>query len=162
MKKGADISPCGEYRYRLWRQWTPGRRVVWIMLNPSTADASLDDPTIRRCMGFTKEWGIGGIEVINLFALRSSSPKDLLTHGSPMGIHNDHIIMEALCTAKVVSGNVIAAWGALKPRFVKRALHVVAMCTEVGIDLLCLGQTKGGHPRHPLYVRKDQKREEYP
>lgn len=156
MNKGAHISPCGDYRYNLWRLWNTTNRVVWIMLNPSTADASVDDPTIRRCMGFTKQWGVGGIMVVNLFALRSPSPKDLLIHASPVGLFNDHAIKEALYAVK--DNYVIAAWGALKKPFRQRALDVVAMCGDMGVQLLCLGHTKSGDPRHPLYVRKDQER----
>lgn len=160
MNKGAVITPDGVYRYQLWRTWSIRGRVVWIMLNPSTANASIDDPTIRRCIGFTKQWGFGSMEVVNLFALRSASPKSLLDHGDPIGRVNDKTIKNALVNARDGSWDVcvVAAWGALRPRFVKRALDVVALCGDMEVPLLCLGHTKDGHPRHPLYVRRDQER----
>ncbi len=158
MDKGADISICGTYRYHLWRRWAPVGRVTWIMLNPSTADAEHDDATIRRCIGYAKQWGAGGIEVINLYALRSPSPKVLLKHEDPIGPVNNLMFQSVLNIAKNRPSVVIAAWGALRAPFRQRALDIVAMCDEIGISLLCLGHTKAGYPRHPLYVKLEQKR----
>lgn len=86
----AGISECGTYRYWLCREWSPGLdSLVWLMLNPSTADATQDDPTIRRCMGFARRWGYGGITVVNLYAYRATNPRDLLTAADPVGPEND-------------------------------------------------------------------------
>ncbi len=84
LESGAHLSPCRQYRYRLWRDWDPGAgRCVFVGLNPSTADEHTDDPTIRKCVGFAKRWGFGAIDMVNLFAYRSTSPKGLLTQECP-------------------------------------------------------------------------------
>jgi len=87
---GAELSPCGQYRYVLWRDTGTGEgSVVFIMLNPSTADATTDDPTIRRCLGFARHWGYRTLVVVNLFALRATNPRMLLTHTQRIGRLND-------------------------------------------------------------------------
>lgn len=148
MKSGADISECGLYRYRLWRRWKRGDSVLWIMLNPSTADAEQDDPTIRRCISFAESWGCGGIEVVNLFALRATDPKELKAAEDPIGPQNDDIL---LSRAEAKHRYVIAAWGAHGKLF-EREKQVVELLA--GMDLYCLGLTKAGYPRHPLYLPK--------
>lgn len=149
---GAEISECGLYRYRLWRTWDTSRdeSLLWIMLNPSTADATVDDPTIRRCMGFARAWGYGGIDVVNLFALRSPNPRDLVdSHGAgidTVGPWNNKEIRTLLSARRTA----VAAWGAFAWLAVAaRAEYVSAMG---GAQLCCLGVTKSGAPRHPLYV----------
>ncbi len=154
VRLGADISSCGTYRYRLWREWGNGFPLLWIMLNPSTADAQQDDPTIRKCVGFAKQWGFGRIEVVNLFALRSTSPKVIKKHYDPVGPDNDAVIIDA-CRRHNSTG-IIAAWGShgdvlgraesMKERLMAFRPH-------------CLGMTKNGHPRHPLYVKYDTNRQ---
>ena len=147
----AVFSASRAYRYRLSRTWgDPASRLVWIMLNPSTADALADDPTIRRCTGFSKAWGFGGLVVVNLFALRATDPRELAAHARPAGRANDQFIGEAADGAALV----VAAWGA-HPAAADRAGQVTRLVTGEGIDLMCLGVTKAGHPKHPLYVRKD-------
>lgn len=149
--RDAVLSPDGVYRYALTRSWDDhAPRDVWIMLNPSTADASLDDPTIRRCMGFSRGWGAGGIWVVNLFALRATNPAELLTHTEPTGLHNDTVIDLVMARARDTGGRVIAAWGA-HPAAADRAVDLMHRTRR----LQCLGVTKAGHPRHPLYVRAD-------
>ena len=76
MERGADISPCGRYRYSLWRKWGPGATCMFVGLNPSTADETADDPTIRRCMAFARDWGYGALCMANLFAYRATDPAD--------------------------------------------------------------------------------------
>lgn len=142
----AVISPDGRFRYRLWRHWGPSEVVTWIMLNPSTADALVDDPTIRACCAYASSWGFGGIEVVNLFALRTPHPKVLrAATGDRVGPENDHTIRCAVRRAHTV----IAAWGndgALDGRdAVVRELVV-----REGGSLHVLGLTKWGHPKHPL------------
>jgi hypothetical protein len=136
------------YRYRLTRTWgASGSHALWIMLNPSTADASQDDPTIRRCTRFTRTWRLDGLAVVNLFALRATDPAGLTSHPDPVGYANDHLISEALAGARLV----VAAWGA-HPLAAARAATVATLAASAGRGLHCLGVTKGGWPRHPLYV----------
>jgi hypothetical protein len=89
MTATAVLSDCGTYRYRLGRRWAEGPVDVWIMLNPSTADATVDDRTIRRCMEFSRRWGAGALVVGNLFALRATDPAELVRHPDPIGPDND-------------------------------------------------------------------------
>lgn len=155
IEKSARISECGRFRYSLTRHWSDGDALVFVMLNPSTADATLDDPTIRRCVGFAKREGFAGIHVANLYAFRATDPKDLLTCGDAVGPMNDaHLSL--LLTEQVQRGNpVVAAWGSWPDRDPDRVANVL----DLGggrVDWRCLGHTKGGAPRHPLYVRGDQ------
>lgn len=148
----AVISECGRYRYSLVRQWAhvtnADRLLCWILLNPSTADASTDDPTLRRCRNFARAWGYPGIEIVNLFALRSTDPRALLDAEDPVGPDNDQHIAAA---AKRASGGlVLAGWGAW-PLAKERVQAVVSM---IGFSPHCIGTTAGGAPRHPLYAPK--------
>lgn len=148
---GAEFSDCCAYRYRLWRIWEPDLpRLVWIMLNPSTADAEMNDPTIRRCIGFAKREGCGGIEVVNLYALRSTDPSALGKHPDPVGPEN----LAYLDQAMESGSDLVAAWGAWTG---PARMHSVARSLLPDAELLCLGRTKKDRaPRHPLYVRADQ------
>jgi hypothetical protein len=152
--RGAVLSPCGSYRYRLWRVWDPrSPRALFVMLNPSTADALADDPTIRRCTGFARAWGMGGIDVVNLYAWRSTDPEALRTLELAwriVGPERDAHITAALAHA----GVVVLAWGA-HPLAAAEAPGVVARIVDAGLAPQCLGVTATGHPRHPLYVRGD-------
>jgi hypothetical protein len=147
LQRSAGLSDCGRYRYWLRRWWQhgggDGKVVCFLMLNPSTADSSVDDPTIRRCLGFVRSWGHSVLSVRNLFALRATNPAELRKAADPVGPQGD----AALLTAKTAD-LVIAAWGAGVPfGRDRRALELLA-----GKPLYCLGLTKHGHPRHPLYV----------
>jgi hypothetical protein len=136
------------YRYKLTRTWgTSGTHAVWVMLNPSTADARQDDPTIRRCTAFTKAWGLDGLVVVNLFALRATDPVELLGHPAPVGEANDRFIRDAVHPWSVV----VAAWGTHKIA-AARARAVLGILTAQTDAVGCLGVTKDGRPRHPLYV----------
>lgn len=149
---GATLSPCGTYRYTLSRIWDASLpAALFIMLNPSTADASVDDPTIRRCRSFATREGCGALTVVNLFALRATDPGELTTHPDPVGPDNDTHIALALGKQPEV---VIAAWGAL-PFARARAAAVTSILAPTW-QVNCLGTTKSGDPRHPLYVRGDQ------
>lgn len=142
----AEFSPCRTYRYDLERHWHEGcGKVAFIGLNPSTADETQDDPTIRRCIGFAKSWGFSGLHMLNLFAYRATDPKDMKLADDPIGPDNDRYILQVAneCIA------VIAAWGTHgvyrgRDNQVKRLLP----------ELHCLKITKGGHPSHPLYLPK--------
>ncbi len=153
---GAVISGDGKYRYKLERNWSrKAPPVVWIMLNPSTADAAQNDPTIRRCISFSKRWGFGGIEVYNLFAVRSPSPSMIEMERDPIGPDNDTWLTLAVRSCR----KVIAAWGACQTEIRSvRAMQVMEILTECGCaGPASLGLTKSGQPRHPLYVPVDAK-----
>lgn len=150
----AEISPCGQYRYTLTRPplapYPDRGTAAFCMLNPSTADATLDDPTIRRCRGFAERWGCNGITVVNLYALRSKDPRALWNHADPVGPMNDYWLRLVAREC----GGMVCAWGAnAKPERVAQAVQALR---AAGAKLYCLGTTKDGHPRHPLYVRGDQ------
>ena len=149
--RGAVLSADGAYRYRLWRIWDPDRHpTAFVMLNPSTADASIDDPTIRRCMGFARSWGAGGLVVVNLYAYRATDPRDLMAAADRgidiVGPENDAHVR----TVFSVVDAVVFAWGAatLGPGVARRVRDALPPRVEVS----CLGVTKHGHPRHPLYL----------
>lgn len=156
---GAVLSSCGLYRYRLTRRWAEGPAVLFVMLNPSTADATADDPTIRRCIGFAKREGMPAIEVVNLFAFRATKPEDLVKACDPVGPANDHHIVEAAGGA----GRIIAAWGKSVPRrFGTRPGVVCRLLTKSATSpIYCLGKPgEGPAARHPLYLRADAPLEE--
>lgn len=142
-----------QYRYRLTRRLEGGlagfgAKVAFVMLNPSTADESVDDPTIRRCVGFANRWGAGTLLVVNLFALRATDPDVLLEHPDPVGEFNDEVIARTLDEADVT----VAAWGAHRAAGA-RARELERQLTIAGV--VALGTTADGWPRHPLYLRGD-------
>ena len=144
----AIYSPCGLYRYALTRVWdeTAGR-IVFVMLNPSTASELSDDPTVARCVRRARDGGWGAIRVCNLFALRETVPANLKAHDSPEGPGND----AALAGACRWADTVIAAWG-VHGAHRGRGPEVALRLRQQARALLYLGPTKEGHPRHPLYV----------
>jgi hypothetical protein len=146
-RSGAIYSPCGLYRYRLWREWGDGRRtLLWIMLNPSTADhLGNNDPTIERCERRAFAWGFDRVEIVNLFALRSPDPRILRKAPNPIGPENDRAILEAADEARTI----LCAWGALGA-LGSRASRVRALLGDR--PLSCLALTKSGEPAHPLYL----------
>jgi len=149
MQTGAVFDDTGQYRYRLWRIWNRhAARVGFVLLNPSTADATRDDPTIRRCLRFAAAWGFGGVEVLNLFAYRTPRPKLLFRAADPVGPDNDRYLHNA---ARRIDPLVLA-WGN-HGACLGRDLHVLNLL-ENGRPLFCLGQTRLGQPRHPLYLAK--------
>lgn len=156
----ARLDLSGAYRYTLTREVGPaaGGRVVFIMLNPSTADAEVDDPTIRRCIGFARTWGFGTLTVVNLFALRATNPRELLRHEFPDGMDNDRWTTWAIERADCI----VCAWGALAKPLRHRARATEAWLRGLGKWTYCLGHTKDGEPRHPLYVRADTERRIHP
>lgn len=157
MSGSAVISECGHYRYRLERHAIPGGGagcVAWIMVNPSTADASADDATIRKVLGFSSRLGFGWLIVGNVFAFRSTDIKGLATAVDPIGPENaDHLraIMREAQT-------VIVAWGPVSKvpkQHRARFQRVVRIAEELGVTLHCLGTALDGHPRHPLMLAYD-------
>ena len=192
MKMGATFDATGTYRYSLWREWnSDAPRVGFVMLNPSRADHTINDPTIRRCIGFAQRWDYGSLEVVNLFAYRTSSPKALRQVHDPIGAENDRYLV----TLGQRVDHIVLAWGnwgtiqnrsqaamsllaqsqlysgshshSLHPvphtlHPVPHTLHPVPHtlhpastgCIERKREgLYCLGVTKTGQPRHPLYLK---------
>ena len=148
MNRSASFSRDRRYRYELGRRWDLGPAVTWVMLNPSTADATVDDPTIRRCIDFSRNWGFGGLRVVNLFALRTPEPSALLHVDDLLGPGGDRRLRAALREAD----EVVVAWGNVHPRLRAR-VEAIASLLPAGVS--CLGLTARGEPRHPLYVRGD-------
>lgn len=159
---GAVISSCEQYRYWLHRSWLHGIGwTVFVMLNPSTADAAIDDPTIRRCIGFAKRLGSMGVIVVNLYGARSTDPDALWKLNDPVGPENHaYIVLAAELAAQqhrdreghqFVPGHVICAWGA-HPIALNQQQTALGWIAAAGATPMCLGKTKMGHPRHPLYV----------
>jgi hypothetical protein len=149
MERGAVLSDEGVYRYSLTRWWSDAGVVRWVMLNPSTADAELDDPTIRRCIGFARSWGYGAINVVNLYGLRATDPRELARHPDPVGPENDLYLRgrDQLSLRELV----VCAWGA-HPMAARRAPDALRLLDEAGETPHVLGLTKDNQPRHPLYV----------
>lgn len=157
---GAIISDDETYRYQLWRTWDAGKsRLGWVMLNPSTADETEDDPTIRRCVNYAKEWGYGSIVVGNLFALRATDPDQLRDHPDPVGPHNDYHL-EAICEE---AERVVAAWGATYDTGLgfTRRINVTSLLGQEAGEFYALDTTKEGHPVHPLYQPADAELQRY-
>lgn len=149
IERDAVISSCGKYRYMLRRTWDEKKpRALFVMLNPSTADASIDDATIRSCIRLSKSWGHGSFEVVNLFAFRSTDPHNLKLAGDPVGSDNDLAIESAKHRCDVA----ICAWGAHQMAE-RRASHVAGLLRSGRPAIFCLGRTKAGHPKHPLYIK---------
>jgi hypothetical protein len=151
--KSAVISKCHQYRYRLTRYWGPGYMLPFVMLNPSTADASIDDPTIRRCMGFARREGAGGIIVSNLYGFRATSPADMQDAIEPTGPLNESYLHQLAIEAAATRMPIVCAWGTHGRDGASWARSIFE---REGARLVCLGKTKDGHPRHPLYVKGDQ------
>ncbi len=144
MLSAAAFSPCRTFRYSLSRVWnTHLSTVVFVGLNPSTADEVEDDPTVRRCIGFARKWNFGKMVLVNLFAYRSTNPAGLLVTDDPIGPANDKHILKAARNAD----RIVIAWGT-RGRFLNRDQHVLSILTAT----YCFGTTKDGHPKHPLYL----------
>lgn len=157
VRKDARLDATGQYRYTLEREWArelvprptaltlDGGRVLWIMLNPSIADWELDDPTVGRCVGFSRAWGYHQLTVVNLFAHRSTKPDALADAWDPVGPDNDRTILEEAARAS----RIVAAWGIWGG---KDGRNEAVLNLLAAYPLHHLGRTKWGHPKHPLYV----------
>lgn len=175
---GAVISPCGKYRYQLWREWRgthdpknwhwygandgdghplgEPKPCVFIMLNPSTADGDTDDPTIRRCVSFAKAWNFERLEVVNLFAYRATDPSVVLklSADEAIGPMNHDYVTDSAERA----GRIVCAWGA-KGGYLGQDQTVLGWCETAPTFALKL--TKDGHPWHPLYVKGEARLQVY-
>jgi hypothetical protein len=158
--RAAVISDDSLYRYHLYRCWNAAvHALAFVMLNPSTADGTADDPTIRRCMGFARDLGFGGMYVVNLYAYRATKPADLWKAPDPVGPQNDAYLTRVFAAAAAVGKPVIAAWGAnARPDRVAQVLDL-PLARE---SLQALGLTKNGAPRHPLYLPATARPMPYP
>jgi hypothetical protein len=173
---GTTISPDGRYRYLLWREWRgthdpenwrwlgavdgaghplgEPKSCLFIMLNPSTADGSQDDPTIRRCVAFASAWRFERLEVVNLFAFRAASPHDLLALGDvddPVGPDNLSHVFGAAARA----GRIVCAWGSHGGHLNQSETVLGWLDDANSRSRFALGVTATGQPRHPLYVKAD-------
>lgn len=148
IRRWAIFGVARRYRFALGRAWAEDLpTLVFVMLNPSRADERRDDPTIRRCVKLAAGWGYGSVVVVNLFALRACSPAALRESRDPVGPGND-----AWIRTMSARGDVVAAWG-VHGSYRRRARAVLDLLD--GRPVRCLGTTKHGHPRHPLYLRRD-------
>ncbi|MDO6459345.1 DUF1643 domain-containing protein [Granulosicoccaceae sp. 1_MG-2023] len=146
MQSSANFSRCRTYRYALQRCWDEQLPSLLIIgLNPSTADAQRNDPTIRRCIGFARDWGFGRLTVANLFAYRATLPSDLKAAADPVGPRNNHWLRKLAREADLV----VAAWGN-DGRFMGRADAVRRFLP----DLYCIRMNSLGEPAHPLYLKR--------
>ncbi len=151
MTRGARFSRDRRYRYALTRSWDRAKPLcAFVLLNPSTADARVDDPTIRRCIGFARRWGFGGVVVVNLFALRATDSRVLRRTADPVGPANDRALVRQASRASLI----VLGWGT-QGALGGRAEAVRRMLEPLGPKLRLLGRTRAGEPRHPLYVRRD-------
>lgn len=148
-QRSASFSRCRRYRYQLRRRWIDGKGTcVFIGLNPSVADANSDDPTIRRCMGFARDWGYRQLLVVNLFAFRTAHPAVLRKADDPVGPNNQRALTSACRSADII----VAAWGA-NGSFNDQANKLSKVWKKH--ILYCFATTNQGHPVHPLYQRRD-------
>jgi hypothetical protein len=151
MDTGALFSPCRRWRYLLWRRWDQERGIcAFVGLNPSTADETKDDPTIRRCIGFAKAWGYGALFMLNAYAYRATNPQVMKAYGAnAIGPLNNEYLRRAALECDLV----VAAWGVncddLREHAIRRDFEAIRKPLHV------LGLTKDGHPKHPLYLRGD-------
>ena len=152
IEAGAQFSACRTWRYSLWRRWSAGHRMVaFIGLNPSTADETADDPTIRRCIRFARDWGFDGLVMLNIFAFRATDPKVMRQARSPVGPDNNWWLLMETADCE----QVIAAWGT-HGAFLDRGRRVRELLDG---ELYCLGTTRAGQPRHPLYLPASSERQ---
>lgn len=151
MQKTAVFSPDRTYRYTLWRYWGglwPAEYAMFIGLNPSTATEITDDSTVRRCINYAREWGYAGLCMTNIFAFRATDPAVMKAQAEPIGPENNYYLAEMAKNAAVV----VAAWGTEGAH-----MNRGEAMRQLIPNLHCLGWTKSGHPKHPLYLRKDLK-----
>ncbi|MDG1869471.1 MAG: DUF1643 domain-containing protein [Candidatus Thioglobus sp.] len=149
VNKNAIFSDCRKYRYALSRTWNGKKKtILFIGLNPSTADEKIDDPTIRRCINYAQNWGYGSLLMVNLFAYRATLPSELKNVKNPIGNDNDLHILELSKKADLT----VAAWG--NEGFLLNRDKVVKKLIP---NLMCLKINKSGQPSHPLYQKKDLK-----
>jgi hypothetical protein len=143
MRTDAVFSKCRKYRYALWRIWDDSEPyAMFIGLNPSTADETQNDPTINRCVNYSKKWGYGGLCIVNLFAFRATDPSVMIASDDPIGSDNDNWIKKL----SIDAGVIVAAWGN-EGSYLGRSKQVIDLVP----NLKCININKTGEPFHPLY-----------
>ncbi|WP_108860083.1 DUF1643 domain-containing protein [Ruegeria sp. Alg231-54] len=151
----AIYSDCEKYRYSLTRIWDPaGRKALFVMLNPSTATEAVNDPTVERCERRARALGFGAFQVTNIFAWRDTDPRKMRAAADPVGPENNAAILDGVQWAD----QVIAAWGT-HGAYLDRGPAVETLLRDTKQPLFHLGLTKGGHPKHPLYIAYTQQPE---
>ena len=148
MHSRAEFSECGRYRYLLQRQWGDEAICLFVGLNPSTATADSDDATVRKCVALARTWGFSGMTMANLFAVRCRYPQILSTHQDPVGPDNDRFLLPAVKQAHTV----VAMWGNHGLKSYGQSARRDQYILSLRDDWQCIGITKHGAPRHPLYV----------
>lgn len=152
LMRTAVFSPCRTWRYQLFRQWSWWLPLAtFICLNCSTADETQDDPTVRRCIRYAYDWGYGGLIMTNLFAFRATDPRVMKATPDPVGPKNDWYLKSGAIQSEIV----VAAWGN-HGGYRGRSQEVVEFLRQMEVNLMCLGITKTGEPKHPLYLPKNQ------
>ena len=147
IKGGAIFSEDWAYRYLLWRKWEENLpSILFVLCNPSTADADKLDPTLRRCVAYAQEWGFGQMVIANIFAYRATDPEVMRRKVDPVGPKNNEYIIEAAQRASLV----VAGWGN-HGAFRRRGEEVLSILSPL-VDLHALRTTRAGHPSHPLYL----------
>lgn len=155
MHRSAAISACGRYRYRLDREWDPERGRIYVcLINPSTADASEDDATLRGLVARSKKLGFGSVAVWNAFAIRSSNPADIYAADDPVGPQNDEYTKAILSECRERNAQCLVGWSR-HGKHLARADWIVSTANTLGVSLSCLAVNADGSPRHPLYVKHD-------
>jgi hypothetical protein len=158
MLRSATFSACRKYRYTLSRIWEPrgncvGNFVMFIGLNPSTADEQKDDPTVKRCIRFARDWGYGGLIMTNIFAYRATDPAVMKAQDDKaVGPENNYWLSFTARGANIIVG----AWGT-HGAFRDRDSNVIGLINEIPRLIYCLGITKNGQPKHPLYLKANEK-----
>lgn len=155
--QGAIFSPCRAYRYQLYRRWSSGPSLVFVMLNPSTADAETNDPTVERCQRRARRLGFSGVVIANLFAFRATDRTVLSRVHDPIGPENDQAIRDAVSH----HADVVCAWGT-EGRLMGRDRAVLELLRVANVRRLCLGTNADGTPIHPLYLGYDVPLRELP
>ena len=174
-----EFSPCRKWRYTLWRNWsddpihenddmfrgqpkkkygTKSDYLQVIGLNPSTADETINDPTVARCIDFAKRWGFGGLCMTNLFAFRATDPNVMKEHSSPIGDRNDRWLDETSQNA----GLILFAWGNHGTHLDRAATVSAVLCAKYRLKTVALEMTKAMQPKHPLYIKADTEPFSYP
>lgn len=169
-EKGATFNADRTHRYRCWRTWDTSKPLLaWLMLNPSTADERDLDPTLKRVRAFSVGWGFGGFEVWNLWSLRSTDPAGLWAlKREGYSATEAAINLTTILTERRRFSDAVCAWGdfsgcpsSMRVEAEKEGIAAARIVKDIGqhsLSLWCLGQTKSGQPRHPLYIRGDQPR----
>jgi hypothetical protein len=152
MEMTAVFSACEKYRYALTRVWEPAKPMIaFCMLNPSTADDKINDPTVRRCIGFAQQWGYGGLIVVNAYALRSPKPADLKKTGNPVQSSADlPRTNDAWILYAAFKRDIVFAWGQ-HAKYLNRDAAIARLFGDV--EMKCLGQNADGSPKHPLFLK---------